>query len=161
MTPEARIALLVAVGLFLAFLVLKSRISFGPRAAGASAARKQLAEAKARALSAANDGTARGAAWRDAAAVAMDQLGRPMLAAGFALRAHRADPDNADSVVILARSLTGARRLRTLEKVLWQRLGGTPGAAYEAAFTALVEAYEGPMRRPLWASALRSLRAPR
>ena len=78
-----------------------------------------------------------------------------------ALLEERLDPADADAVGLLALSLRKASRFRALERFLWRRLADDApgGAAYERAYSELLALYEGPLRRPEMASALRSMRA--
>ena len=157
-TP-AGYALLGALLLFLVFLVVKSRL---PLIRGMTdeqrAAKAKIAEAKLAARAAGNDPAARAAAFRKAAAVALEELGRPGLAASFALRAERADPGDGRAVGVLSVALRRQARFGALEKMLWRRLSADPGPAFERAFTELLALYDGPMRKPERAAALRRLR---
>jgi hypothetical protein len=150
-------ALLIAVLLFVAFLALKSRIAVSRGTPEQADARRRIGEAKRRARET-SDGKARAAAWREAAAIALDGLQRPSLAASYARRAERADPDDVGAVEILTVALRRASRYRALERFLWRRLAGAPGASHDRAFESLCELYDGPLRRPVWTQALRSLR---
>ncbi|MFW6052185.1 MAG: hypothetical protein ACODAU_13485 [Myxococcota bacterium] len=151
-------ALLAAVVVFVLFLVLKSR--WPVRRFGEDGERYgRLAEAKKRAR-AATDPAARAEALREAAHVALEDLGRPNLAAGLARRAERSDPRSAESVGLLAIALRRATRYRALERQLWRKLAeeAEDSPAYERAFDELIRLYEGPMRRPAQGAVLRRLR---
>lgn len=152
-------ALFVAGLVSALFLVLKSRWSIWARRPKPEGYQK-LAEAKKRAREA-GDPAARAGALRDAAHVALEDLGRPNLAATYARRAERADPTSAESVGLLALALRRAARYRALEQQLWRKLAedGEPDAARERAFDELLALYEGPMSRPEQARALRRLRS--
>lgn len=159
MTNPAGWGLLAAVILFAAFLLLKSRFSFLPRDPSVGAARKRIRAAKKRARAAANDPDARVQAFLDAAAIAREDLGRPRLAASYALRASRADPDHVEAITLMAEAFREAKRFRAAEKFLWRRLDGPTGPGYDAAFEQLVALYEGPMRRRERAQALKAMRS--
>lgn len=151
-------ALFVAGLVSALFLVLKSRWSIWSRGPNPEGYQK-LAVARKRAREA-TDPTARARALRDAAHVALEELGRPNLAATYARRAERADPTSAESVGLLALALRRATRYRALERQLWRKLAeeGDPDPARERAFDELLALYDGPMNRPEQARALRRLR---
>lgn len=153
-------ALLAALALFVAFLVVKSRIPLTGRDPARVEARKKLLGIKQRAREARDDPKARARAWREAASVALDELGRPNLAAAFARRADRADPEDVASLQVLAEAMRRGRRYRGLEKLLWRRLAEdhASGVRAERAFELLLQLYDGPMRRPHQATVLRTLR---
>ena len=150
--------LLAAVVLFAAFLLLKSRIPLLPRDPAEREARRRIAEAKRRARRAGEDRAARVRAWLDAAAIALDDLDDPGLGASFAKRAVRADPTDVEALSMVIGALETAGRNRALERYLWRRLEGPTGPAYEAAFEKLLALYDGPLRHPERAAALRALR---
>ncbi len=150
--------LLAAVVLFVAFLLFKSRVSLSPRDPAIAEARRKIKRAKKRARQAADDREARVRAWLDAARIARDELDRPRLAASFALRAARVDPDHVTAITMMAESFREAGRYRAAEKFLWRRLDGPHGPGYDAAFEQLVALYEGPMRKRERAQALRAMR---
>lgn len=142
---------------FVAFLLFRARVPLGVPRAQAREAEKQIASAKARARDRSRSATDRARDWCDAATVTLDVLRRPSRAASYALRAARVDPDHSQAVVLLARALGRARRLPALERVLWRRLDGPRGNAWDAAFDALLALYEGPLRKPERSRALRKL----
>ena len=150
--------LLVAVVLFVGFILLKSRIPLLPRDPAVVAARRRIAAAKRRAKAAREDRRVRAEAWRQAAGIALDELDDPGLAASYAMRASRADPDDADAVSAVIRALHAGGRTRALERHLWRRLQGPTGDAYDRAFEQLLALYDGPLRKPERAAALRALR---
>lgn len=159
MPGSASWGLLVAVVLFVGFLVFKSRLPLVGADPARANARKRIADAKRRARDSGADRARRARAWRDAAGIALDELRRPNLAASYARRAERADPDDAESVGMLARVLRRATRYRALEKLLWRRLADDKrGDAWDRAFDELLSLYEGPLRRPAQARVLRKLR---
>lgn len=150
--------LLAAVTLFVAFLLLKSRIPLLPRDPAVAEARRRIAEARRRARRAGADPGARARAWLEAAAIALDELEDPGRSASYAKRASRADPDDAQAVRAVIGALRASGRHRALERYLWRRLQGPTGEAYDRAFEELLSLYEGPLRRPERAAALRALR---
>jgi len=145
--------------LFAAFLLLKSRVSLLPRDPAIVEARRRIRAAKKRARKAATDSEARVRAFLDAARIARDELERPRLAASYALRAARVDPDHVTAITMMAECFREAKRYRAAEKFLWRRLDGPNGPGYDAAFEQLVALYEGPMRKRERAQALRAMRA--
>ncbi|MEZ4256074.1 MAG: hypothetical protein R3A78_10265 [Polyangiales bacterium] len=158
MNDTARWALLGAIVLFVLYLVLKSMFRLRPMVPRSPEARRRLAEAKARAVAESADPTARAAAWKEAARIAFVDLKRANLAASFAARALSASMDDAEAVELLTKGYRRVRRYRTLEKWLWRCLAHGAGGAYETAHRELIALYDGPMRRPDWARALRAMR---
>jgi hypothetical protein len=167
---------LVLVGLlFAAFILLKLYRPAVTRTPQGKEARRRIIEAKNRARDRSLQPGLRASAWREAAAAALEGLRHPSLAATYARRAERLDPDDAEAVGLLAMSLRRAARYRALERFLWRRLAATgsaaggpvaaggspapePGAGYDRAFSELLKLYEGPLRRPEIAEALRAMR---
>jgi hypothetical protein len=163
MRSEPASILFVLVGvLFVAFLLFKLvRPSFLSRANKHEVKRK-IADAKRRARLRDAGPRQSASAWREAAWAALEGLNRPSLAASYARRAERLDPNDAEAVGLLATALRRAARYRALERFLWRRLADHPdqkGAGYERTFDELVRLYEGPFRRPEMARALRRLRS--
>jgi len=153
------IALAIAGALFLTYVLLRLRVSFAPASPEARAARQRIEAAKERARKAGSTGRQRADAWRDAALAALEGLKRPNLAASYARRAERADPDDSDAVRVLSLSLREAGRLRALERLLWRRLAQEGhGPAHVRAYDELIALYDGPMRRPERAVVLRRMR---
>ena len=154
--------LLAAVLLFVTFLVIKSRIALF-RDPELAASRKRLGEARALARSAKDDRALRAKAYREAATIALDELGRSGLAASYARRADRADPEKGQSLKLLSRAMTRAGRHRGLEKLLWRRLDEVALDSERAGhlMDELVTLYEGPLRRHYTARVLRTLWASR
>jgi len=150
-----QLALAAAAALFGAYIVWQIRPSLGPRKIG-KARRQALADARAK-LAAATSPKERSEALCDAGD-ASGLSGRSFTSAlGYYLRAMRTDPTSPEPILRTARGL--ARRPRTLESILWRRLGG---AAWEgehhdaavAALTALAHVYRGPLRNRVRAKAL-------
>ena len=142
-----QLALAVAAALFGVVVVWQHRPSFGPRKVG-SARRQALAYARAR-LARASTAAERAEALCDAGDASAFTVGSVTSALGYYLRAMRTDPTSAEPIVRTAKGL--ARRPRTLESVLWRRLGGDTwqGAGRVAAVAALTElarVYAGPLR---------------
>ncbi len=150
-----RIALLSAVALFLLFVIVKLRFPLFADPAMVDA-RKKMIDAKKRARE--QSGAERARAWRQAADIALEDLGRPNLAASYARRAYRADPDDGESLAVVSRAMIRARRYGALEKLLWRRLAKDPTPERrEHLFAELLRLYDGPMRRPSQAKVIREL----
>ncbi|HEX2672766.1 MAG TPA: hypothetical protein VHM25_17905 [Polyangiaceae bacterium] len=126
------------------------------------AARRRIAECKRRARDSSLSAADRAAALREAAIAALESLRRPALAASYARRAERLDPQNPDSLGILARALTQGSKYQALERMLWRWLAEEPATSptYARAFDELVALYDGPLNRPEMATSLRRMRAP-
>lgn len=160
MTASAQSLVLLGAGLlFVLFLIVKL-VAPERRGPEARAARLRIAEAKRRASDHALPTPQRAAAMRDAALIALEQLGRPSLAASYARRAERLDPQAPEAIALLSAALRSATRFRALERLLWRRLADSIPAdpAAERALEELLSLYEGPLRRPEVARALRRLR---
>jgi hypothetical protein len=160
-SEPTRLALVVVGVCFVAFLLFKLFRPSRAMTAEWHEARRKVNEAKRRARDREADRGRRAAAWREAALAALEGLGRPSLAASYARRAERLDPDDDEAVRLLATSLRRASRYRALERFLWRRLaGGTDdgSAGYERAVAELLKLYEGPLRRPEMAKAIRRMR---
>jgi hypothetical protein len=153
--------LLIAVGLFVIFLLMRTWLPAHSFPRANRQARRRIGEAKRRATDPSSTPEARARAWQEAAATALDELKRPGLAASYALAAERANPTDPEALSAAVGVLRRADRLRALERFLWNRLAKSEGATYERAFVELLALYEGPLRRKQWAHALRKLRAER
>jgi hypothetical protein len=147
-----QIALAIAAALFGALIVWQNRPSFGglggPPGRNAKARRQALADARARLAAATSPGD-RARALCDAGDASVFTLASMTSALGYYLRAMRTDPTSVEPIERAARGL--ARRPRTLESVLWRRLGGhgwdgpnRPAAL--AALTELARIYAGSLR---------------
>ncbi len=163
MRTEPASILFVLVGvLFVAFLLFKLvRPSF-LRRTNKHEVKRKIADAKRRARIPGADPKQSASAWREAALAALEGLNRPSLAASYARRAERLDPDDEEAIGLLAIALRRAARYRALERFLWRRLADHPnqkGAGYERTIDELVCLYEGPLRRPEMARALRRMRS--
>ena len=162
MSDEARSLLLVLAGVaFVAFVLFKPRLARRARTPAAASARKAIAVAQQRAREASAGPAARAAALREAASLALNELKQPGLAASFARRAEKLDPENTATFGLLASSLRSASRFRALERMLWRRLGsGDPAAEdYQRALEELIALYGGPLKRTEIAVALQHFRS--
>jgi hypothetical protein len=98
-------ALLVAVVLFIVFVLVKSRFPLVARGPSSVEGRKRVAELKREVKRAAEAPPAeRARVLRRAAAEALEE-GRPQLAASWARRADRVDPGDASTVGLLSRAM--------------------------------------------------------
>jgi hypothetical protein len=150
---EWQIPLLVAAGVFAAFMVYRVRPAFLSRERWAS--REALRAARAR-VEAAKDATSRALALSDAGDAAA-RAGSATSANGFYLRAMREDPTSPEIVARAAAAL--ARHPRSLESLLWRRLAneewtGEGRAAAVAALKHLVALYTDERRHAVRAKAL-------
>ena len=145
-----------AFALFLLFKLLVPALGRDPRA---REARQRVAEAKRRGSDRAASPALRAAALREAAVIALEDLRQPNLAASYALRAQRLDPNDAEAVGVLATALRRASRWAALERVMWRKLADCEpdSDVYRRAFDELLRLYDGQLRRPEVAQALRRL----
>ncbi len=152
-------ALAIAGVLFLLYVLLKLRVSFAPSSPEAQAAKQRIQDAKQRARQSGLTPSERAEAWREAAIAALEGLKRPNLAASYARRAERVNPDDEAAVRVLSLSMREAGRLRALERLLWRRLAQDGhGPAHLKAYDELISLYAGPMRCPERATVLRRMR---
>lgn len=95
----------------------------------------------------------------EAARCALSELERPNLAASLARRSERLDPTSEDALPLLVEAMLSAGRARALERQLLRRIDrlSADDARYIAAFDALLQLYEGPLRLPEKANLLRRL----
>jgi hypothetical protein len=151
-----RMALLAAGVLFALFLLAKL---LRPRARRTPAQREALARLNAlkqQAREPERSAAERAALLRSAAGIALHQLGRAGLAASLARRADRLDPDEAAGVGLIALALRKQARFAALERLLWRKLADAPApAVVQRAREELQQLYEGPLKRPEVAAALR------
>ncbi|MFI5306902.1 MAG: hypothetical protein ACHQ53_06110 [Polyangiales bacterium] len=160
MNEQARSIALVVAGLaFIAFLVLRLLVPLGGGNATRHGAGLRLADARRRARAPGTSPVARALALREAAAIALDELQRPGLAASYALRAERLDPEDAQAVGLLAIALRRATRYHALERLLWRRIAKSDAGAagHVRALEELIGLYDGPLRRPEVAEGLRRM----
>jgi hypothetical protein len=153
------VALLIAGLLFVLFLIAKLLAPARRRGPAARAARQRLAQSKRRASDHTLSSAERAAALREAAVIALGELERPGLAASYAHRADRLDPEDPESIELLASALRGASRFRALERLLWRRLADAErvDTSFERSLQELLSLYEGPLHRPEIARGLRRL----
>jgi|GEM_PF-1190719 len=147
-----QVSLVITAALFGAFVIFKFRPVMSTER-GSRGARARLRDAKAR-VSKATTQAERALALADAADAATPLGGA---VTGYYLRAMRLDPTSAALVHRAASTL--ARRPRTLESLLWRRLGAAPwtGPTRDAALAAvqhLARLYAGPIRSSVRARAL-------
>jgi len=163
MSDGTRSLLLVLAGMALVvFVLFKPRLTRRSRTPAAGAARKAIAAAKQRARDTTAGASTRAAALREAASLALNELDRPGLAASFARRAEKLDPQNTATFGLLASSLRSASRFRALERMLWRRLGSgeLTDSEYQRALQELIALYHGPLKRMEIAVALERFRSP-
>lgn len=162
MSAQAQSLMLLGAGLlFVLFLVAKLVVPRRLRGRDTREVRMRIAEAKRRASDHALDRAERAAALRQAAMIALEELRRPSLAASYARRADRLDPSAPEAIALLSAALRRASRFRALERLLWRRVadGGETDPTAERALQELLSLYDGPLRQPEVARALRRLRA--
>jgi hypothetical protein len=161
MNDQTRSVALVIAGLaFVAFLLGKLLIPLGSGGRPEQRqARQRFLDARRRARDRSLSVSERATALREAAVAALEDLGRPNLAASYARRADRLEPGNADGVGLVASTLRRASRFRALERMLWRRLAtDEPSAAsHQRVVRELIDLYAGPLNRPEVAEALRRL----
>jgi hypothetical protein len=94
----------------------------------------------------------------EAGRAALTKLEKPRLAAHHAEWAHEILPADADVVELAITALSASRGYARLERLLWTSLDASEDPALRARVVdALGSLYEGPMRRPERARALRRL----
>ncbi len=153
--------LLAAACLFVLFVlsqaVLPAVMRRGPR----REVQSRLTSAVAAGANASRSVSERAASFREAADIALRELKKPRIALRYARRAHDADPSDAANIELLAKAMMRAGRYRALERHLWRSLDAhTNEASFHAAFHALLDLYDGPMKAPERARVLRTMRAP-
>lgn len=146
--------LIGGVAIFLGFVALQA---MWPRS-GSRVERKAARAKHSAAVSRGSDGShseaERSTALVEAGRLAIDELRRPRLAARHAEWAHRLTPTSPAVIDLLLEALPKARRLRALERLLWQS-ADTEGPRGDHARQALIRLYEGPMKLPARGRALR------
>ena len=145
--------------LFLGYLLVRMRPS-GGSARGALSAEVRAARDRARK---ATDPRERAEAYCRAGNLALENGGRPTAAAGFFLRAIKADPTWAGAIEQVVAAFS-RRRPRLLEKMLWRRLGNTTWdaahrPALRAAALGLERVYQGRLRDGAKRDAMKRLAA--
>jgi hypothetical protein len=151
--------LLLAGVAFVAFVLLKLVLPIADRSPLRRQARARLLAARQRALAPNTKLEERASALRQAATIALEDLGRPGLAASYARRAARLEPQSAEGRGLLASALRRASRFDALERMLWRRLveSAVDDPGHHRALQELVELYRGPLRRPDIAAGLQRL----
>jgi hypothetical protein len=160
MSDHARsLMVLVAGVLFVAFLMFKLLPVTGGVGDAAALPRRRMTEARKRASDRSLGARERASALREAAGIALEELGRPGLAASYARRAERLDPESTEVVGLLALTMRRASRLSALERLLWRRVaeGQPESAPAQRAVQELIALYDGPLKRPEVGEALRRL----
>lgn len=150
-------ALLAAALLFVLFVVAQALLPALIGRGKLGEANVRLSSTIARATGNA-DLAERAAGLREASTLALTELRRPRLAVRYALWALEAAPGDPANVPVLAAAMMRAKRLRALERHLWELMDEHP-AVLAAAYDALLELYDGPMKTPERARVLRALRA--
>ena len=149
----------VAAALFLAFVAWKmvQGMRWARRGAkGDGAVRRVRARLRER-MRAASSKEERAAVLRKAAEEALAELRRPDLAARWAGRAWRMQREDTESLGLYLRALEAAGRWRTLERLSWRRLATASGEERAELLRRLADLYEGRLRKPERAEALRAL----
>lgn len=150
---EAPAYLLIgAAALFVLFAIARAMLPRTPRAE-----RRKAQAAHSAAVSEGSDEKRspkeRAAALVRAGRLALEELGRPRLAARHAEWAHRLAPTDPEVIRLASAAFPRARRLRALERLLW--LSAEAEEPTRHALDALIALYEGPMKRPERARALK------
>lgn len=99
----------------------------------------------------------RSRAFLTAGKTALDELGRPRLAARYAEWAHRLTPGDDAVVALLVASMRASKRYHALERLLWVSLDASATPETSPARTALEALYEKELGRPERARAIRKL----
>ena len=161
MRDPASWAMVSVSAVFVAFLIWKVRRSVATQSPRLEGAKARFEAARRRIREAGDDRAALVDALREAALIALDELKRPELAARVARRADALSPESGASVDAVIRAMRAAGRFPALERLLWRKLDAAePGTErHDRIFEALVELYDGPLKRPYQAAALRRLRA--
>jgi hypothetical protein len=158
--PPWMMPLLAALaGLLALLVVVQGLLPVLRRPPGAPAARARLSAAVARGSDATQPAAERARAFVEAGREARDALQRPRLAARYAHHAHALAPGQLDVVAFAVSTMRAARRHVGLERALWISMDrAADDATFEAARSALVALYEGPLKRPERARVLAGLR---
>ncbi len=142
-------------GLFVALKAWKPRLRRSRTTDGETG--KALESARRR-IRAAPNLDERALAFQEAARAALASQ-RTRLAAVYALRAERARPMDKESQNLVTSTLKRASRYRALERFLWKKLADNPDSEAGHWLEELAELYQGPLRQPVRAQALRRLSA--
>ncbi len=145
--------------IFLAFVALQVMWPPAGSRSERKAARTKLSSAVSRGTDEKRSAAERSTALVEAGRIALEELKRPRLAARHAEWAHRLTPTSRAVIDLLSDALPKARRLRALERMLWAS-ADAEGSTGDYARAALIRLYDGPMRLPTRARALRRWRSP-
>jgi hypothetical protein len=159
LTDPMRMLGLVAIGLFVVFMLGSLLLRLPPRDPKKREAHGRWREAMARAKAAPTP-EEKAAALREASVIALEGLARPGLAASLARRAERVRP-SVEGARSLVRALEAGRRYAALERLIWRELETAEGERYDALFESLLGFYEGIANAPERARVLRKLKRPR
>jgi hypothetical protein len=159
-SEPASIVLVITGILFAAFLLLKMFRLPAAKTSRWREAKQNIDDAKRRGRDNNLEAAQRAKAWREAALAALEGLNRPGLAASYARRAERLDPSDAEAISLMVVALRRAQRYQALERFLWRHLASDPVDQVGPSgrfFQELLKLYEGPLRRPEIAAALRRM----
>lgn len=140
--------------IFLGFVALQAMWPLSGSRGDRKAARDKHSAAVSRGSDKARSEAERSTSLVEAGRIALDELKRPRLAARHAEWAHRLTPTSHAVIDLLLETLPKARRLRALERLLWLS-ADAEGSKGSHARGALIRLYEGPMKLPARARALR------
>lgn len=144
--------------IFLGFVALQVMWPLSGSRSERKAARTKLSAAVSRGTDEKRPASERSTALVEAGRIALEELKRPRLAARHAEWAHRIAPTSPAVIELLIDALPRARRLHALERLLWSS-ADAEGTEDDHARRALIRLYEGPMKRPERARALRRWKA--
>lgn len=147
--------LVVAALVFVVFVVAQVAWPRGRKGADRAAAKKKHFDAVSEGSDERRSPAERAASLAQAGRIALEDLRRPRLAARHAEWAHRLAPSSPEVIAIATDAMTAARRLHALERLLWASAAASDGAA---AMDALIALYQGPLKLPQRAQALRRWR---
>lgn len=154
---NVQIALLVVAVAFVALVAVRGILPALRARRAAAPARLSISRAVSVASDAQRPAAERAAALVEAGRAALGELHKPRLAAHHAEWAHRIAPADPDVVALAIDALTRIRGHARLERLLWVSLDASEGHARARVLEALADLYDGPMRRPERARALRRL----
>ena len=159
MTDAMRLVLLSGGILFTIFLASKLLpLAARHRTPAQREAAQRLLALKEQARSPELPASERSALLRSAANIALSELQRYGLAASLARRADRLDPAQPETLKLLSLALREQARFSALERMLWRKLADSPSpAVMQGARLELERLYDGPLKRPEVAAALRRL----
>lgn len=146
--------LIGGVVIFLGFVALQAMWPLSGSRVERKAARAKHSAAVSRGSDASRSEAERATSLVEAGRIAEGELKRPRLAARHAEWAHRLTPTSHAVIDLLFDTLPKARRLRTLERLLWLS-ADAEGSKGDHARQALIRLYDGPLKLPARARALR------